>query len=112
MSQIIEKPKTYPRTPHYIIPMVQDVVPRVPGEHLKEKIDEMNISDEEFAREAGLSLEVLLLLYKGIIPISQELAEKLEKVTLIPAELWLRFEKHYRADLVNAAKKYRLAMTG
>jgi len=44
------------------------------------------------------------------IPLNQELADKLEKATLIPAELWLRFEKRYRDDLVKAAKKYGLSL--
>jgi len=105
MSTTIEIPKTFARNPDYVIPIA-------PGEHLKEKIDEMNMSDEEFATQADLSLEVLLLLYKGVIPVNQELADKLEKATLIPADLWLRFEKRYRDDLVSAAEKYGLSLTG
>ena len=97
--------KTYPRNPDYILPIA-------PGEHLKEKIDEMNMSDEEFATKADLSLETLLLFYKGILPVDRELADKLEKATLIPADLWLRFEKRYRADLVRATEKYELSLTG
>ena len=105
MSPTFERPKTYPRNPDYILPIA-------PGEHLKEKIDEIQLSDEEFATRTDLSLEVLLLFYKGVIPVDGELADKLEKATLIPAKLWLRFEKRYRADLAHVTEKYRLPLTG
>lgn len=102
MSQTVERQKTYPRDPDYIIPIA-------PGEHLKEKLDEMGMTDDEFAERAGLPVEAVWLLYKGIIPVEPALAAKLEEITRMPTHLWLNFERRYRDDLKKAAEKYGMA---
>jgi len=106
MSQtVIDKPKTYPYEPDYIIPVA-------PGELLKEKLEEMQMTTEQFAEQSGLAIEAVELLYTGRLPVEFVLAEALERITRMPRDYWLRFEQLYRDDLVRAAKKYGLAPTG
>jgi len=93
--------KTYPHTPNYIIP-----VP--PGEILEEKLGEMGMTAEQFAEQAELPLEQILLLFKGAVPLTPGIAVKLEAVTEIPVDNWDRYERRYRDDLLKAAKKYGL----
>jgi HTH-type transcriptional regulator/antitoxin HigA len=90
-----------PFEPDYIIPIA-------PGEHLKEKLEEMGMSQEQFAKKAGLALEAVELLFLGRLPITQPLAEKLEKITKMPVDVWFAFEKQYHKKLKLAAKKYEL----
>jgi len=93
--------KTYPHTPNYIIP-----VP--PGEILEEKLGEMGMTVEQFAEQAALPLEQILLLFKGAVPLTPGIALKLEAVTEIPVDNWNRYERRYREDLLKASKKYGL----
>lgn len=92
---------TYPHTPNYIIPIA-------PGEHLKEKLEEMGMSIDRFSQEAGLPVEAVELLFTGKLPITLSLATKLETITQMPAHLWLNFERGYRENLKKAAEKYDL----
>lgn len=52
-----------------------------------EAIQEKEISLEEFLRE-GISLD-------GGIEITQQIAEKLERILNIPAHFWINYQKHY-----------------
>ncbi|MDR1268308.1 MAG: hypothetical protein LBK82_02175 [Planctomycetaceae bacterium] len=101
MSTTLEKPKTkkkktpyasLPHTPNYIYLMP-------PGEVLEEKIFEMGIDVAELARRMEVSVKTVEQLLKAEIPLTQTLAEKIEKVTWMPTALMLRFEVGYRNDL-------------
>jgi len=78
MSQVATI-KTYPHTPNYVIPAM-------PGEILEEKLSEMGMSAEQLAGQIGLPLEQVLLLFKGAIPLTSNIAGKLEAVTEIPTD--------------------------
>jgi addiction module HigA family antidote len=75
------------------------VVP--PGEILEEKINEMGLSTEEFAKRLGMSTEALVQLFKGRLPLSPDMASRLEEATDIPAAYWNQAETHYRQKLEN-----------
>jgi HTH-type transcriptional regulator/antitoxin HigA len=75
------------------------VVP--PGEILEEKINEMGLSTEEFAGRIAATTEALVQLFKGRLPLSTNLAFRLECATGIPADYWNQAEANYRLKLAN-----------
>jgi plasmid maintenance system antidote protein VapI len=105
MSLILEKPKKLPKkatpvkkllhTPNYIYLMP-------PGEVLEEKIFEMGIDVAELAKRMEVSVKTIEQLLKAEIPLTQVLAEKIEKVTWIPATFMLRVENSYRRKCIFA----------
>jgi plasmid maintenance system antidote protein VapI len=111
LQNIIKKPKkTYPHEPDYIIPVA-------PGELLREKLEEMEMTTEQFAEQAGWTVEAVELFYAGRLPLEPAFAEVMEKITKMKKDFMIRFEKRYRDDLIKAAEKYsfkknRLAKTG
>jgi len=91
MSTIIRKPKLS-HLPDYAVLMP-------PGEVVAEKIVEMNIDVTELARQMNVPRETVQQLIQAEIPLTSELAEKLERATQMPADLMLRFEERYRKTL-------------
>jgi len=96
-----EQTGSYPHTPDYVIPIA-------PGEHLKEKLDEMGMTTEQFSEASGLPVEAVELFFVGKLPVTPSLAEKMEAITRMPARLWMNFERGYHENLKRAAKKYGL----
>ena len=70
-----------------------------PGEYLQEWIDGNGMSVGEFALELGVSVTELEDLLMGKRAIGKEIARRLEQVTSIPSDSWIRFELKYREDL-------------
>lgn len=90
-------PQTAPR-PRSKQPLVLPfIVP--PGEILEEKINEQGWSLEEFADKVEMSIEAVVQLVKGRLPLSEAIAMKLESATDIPADYWNRAEQSYRSKL-------------
>jgi addiction module HigA family antidote len=99
-----EKPKTkkkktqyasLPHTPNYINLMT-------PGDILAEKMFEMGIDASELAKRMKVSVRTVEQLLNAEIPLTQTLAEKIEKVTWMPATFMLRVENSYRKKCVFA----------
>lgn len=74
-------------TPDYAVP---------PGRTLKETLDELHLSQSDFAVRASLSLKHINQILQGSAPITLETALAFEKVTQVPARLWTRLESNYR----------------
>lgn len=70
-----------------------------PGMYLQEWIEEASLTQQEAADRLGLSRKTVNGIIKGTQPVSQETAIKLERITSIPRDAWLRFEAKYRAGL-------------
>ena len=70
-----------------------------PGETVLEGIEYHGISTHELAERINLSPQSLDELIKGEIPMTQDVAEKLENVLGIPAYMLLRLEERYRRAL-------------
>lgn len=70
-----------------------------PGMYLQEWIDDESLTQQETADRLGLSRKTVNGIINGSQPITQETAIKLERVTAIPRDAWLRFEAKYREDL-------------
>ncbi|MBX0312006.1 MAG: HigA family addiction module antidote protein [Sulfurihydrogenibium sp.] len=66
-----------------------------PGITLKEKLEEMGMSPEEFAIKIDLPVEVVLSILNEKSPITSNIAIKLEKVLGIPASFWINKQINY-----------------
>ena len=100
MSTTLAKPKQQkkqrvPATPNYIYLMP-------PGEILEEKMFEMGIDVAELARRMEVPVEIIEQLLRYEIPLTRDVAEKIEKATWMNANLMMRHETSYRTKLAYA----------
>lgn len=70
-----------------------------PGEALRELLEEQGLSQRDLARRAELSPKHVNKLLQGLVPLSADVAVRLERVTGTPARIWNRLEADYRSDL-------------
>ena len=70
-----------------------------PGMYLQEWLNDERITQQALADRLGISRKTVNGIVKGTQPISQDSAIKLERVTSIPRDSWIRFEAKYREDL-------------
>lgn len=75
-----------------------------PGETLREYMEEAEVDEAYVAAESGLTVDQVTAILCGEMVIDTESAERLEKVSGIPAGMWLRLEANYRAALVRRSK--------
>lgn len=80
-----------------------------PGMYLQEWIEGASLTQQEAADCLGLSRKTVNGIIKGTQPVSQETAIKLERITSIPRDAWLRFEAKYREDLARLDDEKNLA---
>jgi HTH-type transcriptional regulator/antitoxin HigA len=80
-----------------------------PGETLQELLEERGLSQRDLARRAGLSPKHVNKLLQGLVPLSADVAMRLERVTGTPARLWNALEAGYRSDLERIRSKRDLA---
>jgi HTH-type transcriptional regulator/antitoxin HigA len=80
-----------------------------PGETLRELLEERGISQREFARRADLSPKHVNKLLQGLVPLSADVAMRLERVTGTPARIWNRLEADYRSDQERVRSKQELS---
>lgn len=83
----------HPFQPDYTIP---------PGETLRDRLAEMNLSQTELAARAGLSTKHVSQIMQGIAPITLETAIALDRITGVPASVWNRREADYREALLRS----------
>jgi HTH-type transcriptional regulator / antitoxin HigA len=80
-----------------------------PGETLQELLEERGMSQRELARRTGLSPKHVNKLLHGLVPLSVDVAVRLERVLGAPALFWNRLEANYRSDLERIRSKRDLA---
>jgi len=97
MKPINEK---YPHQAELIVP---------PGATLQEAIDNLGMSQGELALRTGLSKKTINQIIPGHEPITYETAERLERVTGVPASLWNNLEATYRGRLAREKEREQLA---
>jgi len=96
--------------------IVKPVICFHPGETLKEKLEEMGISNKEFAEITKISEENIALITSCKLDIDEKIAALLEKGTGIPACFWLKKQEKFNfynlnrlaQSVVNDAKNYDL----
>lgn len=81
-----------------------------PGETLRELLEEQDISQRELARRADLSPKHVNRLIQGLVPLSADIAQRLELVTGTPARIWNALEANYRSDLEQLRSRQALAV--
>jgi HTH-type transcriptional regulator/antitoxin HigA len=80
-----------------------------PGETLLELLEERGMSQRDLARRTGLSPKHVNKLLHGLVPLSADVAVRLERVTGLPANFWNRREANYRSDLERIRSKRDLS---
>ena len=81
-----------------------------PGDVLQEKIDEMNMDATELASRCKLSVEIIQGILDTTMEMTQIIADKLEQVTWIQADSWMRMEENYRQKLALTANSREYAI--
>ena len=79
-----------------------------PGRTLQETIESLGIDQRELAKRADLSPKHVNQIIKGIAPITQDTAIRLERVTGVPARMWNNLEANYREQLARLEEKDKL----
>jgi plasmid maintenance system antidote protein VapI len=93
---VLERKKAAPFRPNYVVLMP-------PGDVLKEKIDEMDIDATELASRCKLPVATIHGILDTTTEMTQIIADKLEQVTWIQADSWMRMEENYRQRLALTA---------
>ena len=66
-----------------------------PGQYIGELIEDYQMSQKEFAEKLGLSPKTINKLVNGEESISNDIAQKLEKLTNISMKTWLNLQASY-----------------
>lgn len=66
-----------------------------PGYYVNQLIEELEITQEEFAIRMGVSAKTISLLVRGEIDLSNEMALKLSNMFGMSVEVWLNLQKEY-----------------
>jgi addiction module HigA family antidote len=82
---------------HRLRPMPPPDYAVPPGETLRERLDELEMSQVELARRAGLTTKHVNRVVQGVASLSADVAQRLEFVTGVPTPVWLRLEADYRS---------------
>ena len=72
-----------------------DLIAFHPGQYIGELIEDYNMTQKEFAEKLGVSPKMIRKLVKGEQSISNEIAQKLEKLTNILMKTWLNLQNAY-----------------
>ena len=73
----------------------KDLIAFHPGQYVEELIEDYNVTQKEFAERLGISEMKLGKLVNGEESISNEIAQKLEKLTNISMKTWLNLQNAY-----------------
>ena len=100
MPTTLTKPK--PRKKRYLPHTPNHICLLPPGRVIAEKIFEMGIDAAELARRMEIPVDIIEKLIRFEIPLTREVAEKLQEVTWMSADLMMRHEASYRVNLAYA----------
>ena len=73
----------------------KDLIAFHPGQYVEELIEDYNVTQKEFAERLGVSEMKLSKLVNGEESISNEIAQKLEKLTNVSMQTWLNLQNVY-----------------
>src|SRR5439155_5374653 len=80
-----------------------------PGATLQESLENLGMTQRELALRTGLSKKTINQIIQGHEPITYETAQRLERVTEVPASMWNNLEATYRGRLAREQEKEQLA---
>lgn len=78
----------------------KDITAFHPGYYVEEAIQDMNISQSDFAKKLGVSERTLSLFIDGQIDISYNLASKLSIVLGTSIQFWFNLQRIYNKKLL------------
>lgn len=78
----------------------KDITAFHPGYYVEEAIQDMNISQSDFAKKLGISERTLSLFINGKIDISYNLASKLSIVLGTSIQFWFNLQRIYNKKLL------------
>lgn len=76
-----------------------------PGYYIKEIIDDMEITQDEFAKRLEVSGKTISNLISGKIPLSKDIALRLSIMMDISIDTWLELQKSYDKKILEIKKK-------
>lgn len=80
--------------------MYKDLIAFHPGSYVEDIIDELNITQAEFAERLGISAKTISKIVNGEEGISTETANKLAKLTGVSVITWLKLQVSYDAKVL------------
>ena len=86
------------------------VVLMPPGDVLKEKIFEMGVDAITLSSRSKLPIETIQGILDATTEMTQTIAEKLEHVTQIQADSWMRMEENYRTRIKLTASNQKYSV--
>lgn len=82
--------------PHGFVEALEPDYAIFPGETLRECLDELGMSQAELATRTGLTPKHINQVLQGVVPLSGDVAQRLEYATGVPSALWNRLEADFR----------------
>ena len=76
-----------------------------PGYYIAEVIEDMGISQEEFAIRVGTTPKNISTLVNGQINLSNDMAKKLSAMTGTSVDVWLRLQGEYDKKIIRYSKQ-------
>lgn len=73
-----------------------------PGETIKEFLDELGMTQKEFAVRMDISEKHLTQIIKGTVELTRDTATKLEVILGVESSFWLNLENNYRNALAKS----------
>lgn len=85
----------------------KEIIAFHPGYYVQDIIDDMEITQQEFAKRLGTTPKNLSQLLSGTIKLSMDIAQKLSIMTGTSVEMWANLEKQYELKIaeIEQAKK-------
>ena len=77
-----------------------------PGQYIGELIEDYQMSQKEFAEKLGLSPKTINKLVNGEESISNDIAQKLEKLTNISMKTWLNLQASYDRKVAEVTQEF------
>lgn len=80
--------------------MYKDLIAFHPGSYVEDIIDELNITQDEFADRLGTSAKTISKIIGGEKNISLDIANKLAKLTGISIKTWINLQTNYDLKVI------------
>ncbi len=79
-----------------------------PGSYVEDIIDDLNITQKEFAKRLGVSPKTISKLVNAEIKISDDIASKLSKLTGISISTWFNLQKKYDLKVLEIEEQKKI----
>lgn len=84
----------------------KDVIAFHPGQYIGELIEDYNMTQKKFAEKLEVPAKTISKLVNGEESISNDLAQKLEKLTNISMKTWLNLQASYDRKVAEVTQEF------